>query len=128
VDDPRTTVAEMRRVLRPGGWVLVTIPHLFIAEGDFERHWSRGDLSGLFSDWDEVDICGIDGPATALSFVLGRFAMRASGRLPRLRGAISALVRVMNAVLGGLDRVVRFTHVRWPHSFVLTARKPPKAG
>ena len=56
VDDPAGTVGEMARVLTPDGRVIVTIPHLFLAEGDFERHWSRADLHALFDRWQRVRI------------------------------------------------------------------------
>ena len=62
VDDPVATVQEMARTLAPGGHAIVTIPHLFLAEGDFERHWSQDDLRALFVGWGDVRVLRIDGP------------------------------------------------------------------
>ena len=59
VDDPVATVDEMRRVLAADGHVIVTIPHLFLAEGEFERHLSKADLVDLFSRWEAVAVRGI---------------------------------------------------------------------
>ncbi len=123
VDDPVGTVREMARVLAPGGRAIVTIPHLFLAEGDFERHWSPEDLRALFGGWD-VRIRGIDGPGAALAFVLGRLGMLAAGRWHLPRAIFTPSVVVLNAVCLGLDLLSSPAHRRWPHSLVLIARRP----
>lgn len=125
VDDPQRTVDEMRRVLRPGGAAIVTVPHLFIAEGDFERHWSIAHLRGLFDGGWNVEIRGVGGPGVALAFVVGRFAMLAARRwrvpVPLFRWCMV----VMNSVSETLDRLLSPLHRRWPHSLVLVARRRP---
>lgn len=125
VDDPVATVAEMARVLNPDGRVIVTIPHLFLAEGDFERHWSRTDLHGLFGDWQRVRIQGIDGPGAALAFFLGRIMMLAARRWPPLRAISSPGIIVLNAGCALLDSVSASLHHRFPHSLLLVADGPP---
>ena len=124
VDDPATTVKEMARVLAPGGHVIVTIPHLFLAEGDFERRWSRQDLSRLFAGWDDVQIHGIDGPGTALAFVVGRLATLAARRFRLIRMLFTPSVVLLNAAAATLDRLLAPLHRRWPHSLLLVARRP----
>jgi SAM-dependent methyltransferase len=125
VDDPVATVAEMARVLTPDGRVIVTIPHLFLAEGDFERHWSRADLHALFGPWQRVHIGGIDGPGVALAFFLGRLMMVASRRWPCLRAISAPGVIVLNAGCILLDALATPLHRRFPHSLLLVAEGPP---
>ena len=123
VDDPVGTVDELARVLAPGGHVVVTVPHLFLAEGDFERHWSASDLRGLFAGWSDVRIEGIDGPGAALAFVLGRIAMLGARRWPLVRPLFIPAVLVLNTVGAALDRVAAPLARRWPHSLLLVARR-----
>ncbi|MDP9331609.1 MAG: methyltransferase domain-containing protein [Actinomycetota bacterium] len=126
VDDPVATVAEMARVLSPDGRVIATVPHLFLAEGDFERHWSRADLQVLFGDWRRIRIQGIDGPGAALAFFLGRPMMRAARRWPLLRAIVAPGVIVLNAGCILLDALSTPLHHRFPHSLLLVAEGPPR--
>jgi SAM-dependent methyltransferase len=128
VDDPVGTVQEIARVLRPDGHAIVTIPHLFWAEGDFERHWSREDLRVLFARWEDVRILGIDGPGAALAFFLGRLAMLTARRWRPFEAAFTPGIVTLNGICRVLDIVARPLHRRWPHSLVLVARRPPLQG
>jgi SAM-dependent methyltransferase len=125
VDDPRRTVDEMQRVLRPGGAAIVTVPHLFVAEGDFERHWSFADLRGLFDGGWDVEVRGVDGPGVALAFVVGRFAMLAARRWQVPTPLFRWCMVVMNSVSETFDLLLSPLHQRWPHSLVLVARRLP---
>jgi SAM-dependent methyltransferase len=127
VDDPVGTVEEVARVLAPGGYVVVTVPHLFLAEGDFERHWSVADLRGLFTGWSDVRIRGIDGPGAALAFALGRIAMLGARRWRLTRPLFRPTVLVLNTAGAALDRLAAPLAKRWPHSLLLVARRPPAA-
>jgi SAM-dependent methyltransferase len=123
VDDPAGTVEELARVLAPGGYVVVTVPHLFLAEGDFERHWSAADLRRLFTGWNDVRIEGIDGPGAALAFMLGRIAMLSRRRWPLLRPLFRPAVFVLNGAGAALDRLAAPLARRYPHSLLLVARR-----
>jgi SAM-dependent methyltransferase len=125
VDDPVGTVEEVARVLAPGGYVVVTVPHLFLAEGDFERHWSVADLRRLFTGWDDVRIGGIDGPGAALAFALGRIAMLGARRWRLARPLFRPTVLVLNTASAALDRLAAPLARRWPHSLLLVARRRP---
>jgi SAM-dependent methyltransferase len=125
VDDPVATVEEVARVLAPGGYVVVTVPHLFLAEGDFERHWSAADLRRLFTGWDDVRVEGIDGPGAALAFALGRIAMLGARRWRLARALFRPTVLVLNTAGAALDRLAAPLARRWPHSLLLVARRRP---
>jgi SAM-dependent methyltransferase len=127
VDDPVGAVEELARVLAPGSWVVVTVPHLFLAEGDFERHWSRADLAELFAGWADVRITGIDGPGAAIAFTLGRIAMLGARRWRLVRPLFRPSVLVLNGVGAAIDRVAPLAR-RWPHSLLLVARRPAPDG
>jgi SAM-dependent methyltransferase len=128
VDDPVGTVEEVARVLAPGGYVVVTVPHLFLAEGDFERHWSVADLRRLFAGWSDVRIHGIDGPGAALAFALGRIAMLGARRWRPARPLFRPTVLALNTVGAALDRLAAPLARRWPHSLLLVARRRPATG
>jgi SAM-dependent methyltransferase len=127
VDDPVGAVDELARVVAPGGYVVVTVPHLFLAEGEFERHWSGGDLAELFADWTDVRIGGIDGPGAAVAFALGRIAMLGARRWRLVRPLFRPSVLVLNGVGAAIDRVAPLA-CRWPHSLLLVARRPAPDG
>jgi SAM-dependent methyltransferase len=122
VDDPVSTVAEMRRVLAPDGRAVVTIPHLFIGEGDLERHWSQADVLKLFDGWRDVSIRGVDGPGAALAFVVGRITMLAARRWRAARVLYTPLVLLMNVVCRLVDWALTPFSRRWPHSLIVMAR------
>jgi SAM-dependent methyltransferase len=128
VDDPVVTVREMARVLAPDGHAIVTIPHLFIGEGDLERHWSKRDVRRLFAGWREVSVRGIDGPGVALAFVSGRIAMLAARRSRIARALYPVFVRVLNAACAPIDALLRPLHGRWPHSLIVVAQPPTPTG
>jgi SAM-dependent methyltransferase len=124
VDDPAATVDEMARVLAPGGHAVVTIPHLFLAEGPFERHWSSDDVDRLFERWEEVRIEGIDGPGAALAFVVGRLTMLAARRWRPVRAVFTPSVIAINGIGAALDVLLLPLRRRSPHSLLVVARRP----
>jgi SAM-dependent methyltransferase len=124
VDDPVATVGEMSRVVRPGGHAVVTIPHLFVAEGSFERRWGEGDLRALFAGWENIRIAGLNGPGAAVAFAVGRITMRVGRRWRFLAPLLEPGVVAMNVLCGTLDVLSASVRRRWPHSLVLVARRP----
>jgi len=61
VDDPFTAVSELTRVLRPGGWLLLTLPFLepyHAAPGYYEDYWrfTRAGIQRLLSGFRSVQI------------------------------------------------------------------------
>jgi SAM-dependent methyltransferase len=123
VDDPVGTVEELARVLAPGGFVVVTVPHLFLAEGDFERPWSAADLRLLFQGWSDVRIEAIDGPGAAAAFALGRIAMLGARRWRLARLLFLPTVLALNGLGAAVDRLLPALGRRYPHSLLLVAAK-----
>ena len=110
--DPHRVVAEIHRVLRPGGLVLAETPFMQqVHEGahDFTRFSLLGHRR-LFRYFDEVDSGVACGPAMALVWSLRYFARSIP---PRSRLAAKALDRVVVLMFGWLKHLDRrlVTHV-----------------
>jgi SAM-dependent methyltransferase len=124
VDDPPATVKEMYRVLAPGGYAVVTIPHLFRREIPAERKWSRKDVRELFADWDEVRVSGIDGLGSGLIYFPASLVGAAARRWRLVRWLLPPFALALNAAGAVLERALRPLAQRWPASLILMARRP----
>ncbi|MEJ7813468.1 MAG: class I SAM-dependent methyltransferase [Gemmatimonadaceae bacterium] len=122
--DPPAAVAELRRVLIPGGSVIVTVPHIFRREIPAERKWTERDLRALFSGWRDVHVQGIGGPGRGLIFYPGSMAAAAGRRWPPARLALPVVGITLTAAGTVLDTVLRPLANRWPESLILVARRP----
>jgi len=68
VADPQKVVAEMYRVLKPGGYLYSEIPFIFFFHGyptDFTR-FTREGIRQLFGDLEELEVDMVQGPMSAL--------------------------------------------------------------
>jgi SAM-dependent methyltransferase len=137
VADPQHGVAEIRRVLRPGGTAIVTVP--FVWEYDrliLEHRYTGPELGELFAGWDEVSVVENGGRIVAWTTLTGTILERARLRIPELRGVgravrsgFAGLYIVLNAVGAGLDALDR-THsdgdLTLPMNLLVTARRPSR--
>jgi uncharacterized protein YbaR (Trm112 family) len=76
VADPQRVVAEIERVLRPGGRAFFLLPFLFPFHGhpsDYSR-WTRTGLATLFSKFAHHEVGIHGGPSTALVNILSDYA------------------------------------------------------
>ena len=132
MDDPDRVVAEIARVLRPGGHALVSSVLGFEYDRrNFEARYTEHQLRALFANWDDVRI-GEDGGRTVTWSVLTgslvngleqRVATRSVGRLLRPAFLASyALVNGAGLVLRRLEPEAGPSAL--PMNLTLTARKP----
>lgn len=124
VDDPVATVGELRRVLAPGGRVVVTVPRFFFRGLSIERHWQPSDLRALFGGWDEVAVVEVGGVGTNAAFAIGRVADAARSRVRALAPLAAAVIPLGNALGVALDVALRPLASRYPNCLLLTARRP----
>lgn len=124
LDDPAATVAGLRRVLRPGGWVLITVPSRFRRALPTERRYTEADLRRLFEGWDEVEVAGHGGPGIAGAYVLGMLVEAAARRLRVPSSMTAPVFRLMNVVGAAVDALTAGR--AQPHQLALTARRPPR--
>jgi SAM-dependent methyltransferase len=135
VTDPPGAVAEFRRVLRPGGAVLLTVPHVWEYDrAVLEHRFTEPVLAELFDAWDNVRIVENGGRAVTWTTVTGRMLGLAEWSLVQrshLSRAAAPLFRAAHLLLNGLgmllDRMERgLVHGSntLPPNLLLTARRP----
>jgi SAM-dependent methyltransferase len=135
VEDPRQGVDEIRRVLRPGGTTIVSVP--FVWEYDrtiLEHRFTGPELSALFEDWEDVNVIENGNRVVAWATLTGTLLERVRVRIPKLGGAgrvlqggVSGIYVVMNGVAVGLDRLDRRyadSDLTLPMNLLVTARRP----
>ncbi len=124
VDDPAATVAEICRMLRPGGYVIATVPHLFRRELSQERKFGTEDLKRLFATWSDVEVVGVGSPGAGLVYYLGSMGMALSRRSSVARWLEPGLAVLLNGVGIVLDFVLSPLRPWHPAIFILVARRP----
>ena len=105
VPDPRQGVAELGRVLRPGGHALLTLPVVYPGT---ERLYSELQLRELFDGWEDVDVVENGGTAVSIVTLSNYWLHQVEKRLPqRADSAFAALYAVLNAAGAAADRFER---------------------
>ena len=135
VTDPGRGVAELRRVLRPGGRVLVTVPLVWEYERDWlERRYTGPELADLFRDWDDVRVIENGGRAASWALLTGSMLRLAEENLVRagaswraVRAGFAASYAALNAVGMQIDRLERRAGPgprALPPNLLVAARRP----
>jgi len=134
LEDSERGVAEIRRVLRPGGSALISTPLVWpYHRGILEHRFTGPELEGLFSGWDEVCVVENGGRGTSWATLTGHLIrIGESGVSKRLRvsphplfAALYAAVNAIGIVLDSLERrYLRGATTTLPQNLLLTARKP----
>jgi SAM-dependent methyltransferase len=135
VEDPTYGVSEIRRVLRPGGGLLISVP--FVWEYDrtiLEHRYTEPELRALFEGWDDVRLTENGGRAVAWATLTGTILERGRERVPdtlglglAARGAFSLAYLLLNGLASALDALERRSAegpLTLPMNLLLTARKP----
>jgi SAM-dependent methyltransferase len=133
VPDPPGAVRELERVVRPGGWLVITVPFVWEFErSGSDRRYTATQLAAQFSGWDDVSVVEDGGRAVVWATVTGSLAHALELRLakgvlaPVVRPAFACLYGAVNLVALGLDaadrRLAQTTHVL-PMNLLLTARR-----
>lgn len=135
VEDPVHGVSEIRRVLRPGGTALITIPLIWEYDRELLEHRYTGpELAHLFAGWDDVRVTENGGRAVAWALLTNRLLVLGEDALPglarRLLHPLFALAYLTVNLIGDrLDRIERTrvtSSLTLPMNLSLTARKPPE--
>jgi SAM-dependent methyltransferase len=132
-EDPPAAVAEIARVLRPGGSVVITVSLPWEYDrSTLEHRYTGPELEHLFSGFDDVHVTENGGYSVSWATLTGRIVYGVEERLPALarlalRPLLVAAYLAINGVGAVLDRVERRTppgSVILPMNLMLTARRP----
>jgi SAM-dependent methyltransferase len=131
-EDAPAGVAEIRRVLRPGGTVLMTVPLIWEYDRTtFEHRFTEPALTALFAGWSEVRVTENGGRGVAWATLTGRLLDSLRAYVPRrARGLVGPLFAAAFAAVNGIGALIERLDARVPGRFrlpmnlMLTAAAP----
>lgn len=110
VKDPIRAVAEMHRVLKPGGLVYIVVPFIIgyhSSPGDYYR-WTTSGFRELMRNFKEKELGIAVGPTNALTYILREWlAMILSFNIPALHQLWIIFFMVLFAPLNFLDYLLK---------------------
>jgi SAM-dependent methyltransferase len=135
VRDPPEGVAEIRRVLRPGGHAVISVPVVWEYDRTvFEHRYTGTSLALLFEGWDDVALVENGGRAVAWATLTGLIVSMGEWHVPErlqlrraLRPAFAGLYLLVNGMGLALDRAERRfarSDLTLPMNLLVTARRP----
>jgi SAM-dependent methyltransferase len=135
VEDPARGVAEIRRVLRPGGTVLVTVPFLWEYNRTILEHrYTEPELVALFDGWDDARVVENGGRVVVWATLTGSMVEWARSSAPdvgaigvaarALFGSLHVALNCLAPPLARLEERHADSPARFPMNLLLLARKP----
>lgn len=133
--DPAAGVAEIARVLRPRGHVVLAVPLVWEYDREqLEHRFTGPELAALFRGWEDVVVLENGGRAVAWSTLTGSLAHMLEWHVPE-RGALRRFARPAFAasylavngvglVLDAFERRYARSSLTLPMNLLLTARRP----
>jgi SAM-dependent methyltransferase len=133
VADPEQAANEMRRVLRPGGTVLIAVP--FVWEYDrtvLEHRWTGPELQAVFAGWNHARMLENGGRGVTWATLTGRVIQLKQKSLPSWLRALTrpvfagvyAAVNGIGALIERGERRRAADPIRLPMNLMLIARRP----
>jgi SAM-dependent methyltransferase len=138
VRDTEHGVAEIARVLRPGGHALIAVPLVWEYDRTVLEHRFTGpELENLFRGWEDVSVIENGGRAVAWATLTGSLVHMVEWHVPErrilgrlLRPFFVALYLVVNGlglVLDGAERRYARSSLTLPMNLLVTARRSADA-
>jgi SAM-dependent methyltransferase len=138
VAEPQAGVAELRRVLRPGGYALIAVPLVWEYDRTvLEQRYTGPSLARLFDTWEDVVVVENGARAVSWATLTGQIVSMAEVHVPQqghLRRLLHPLFAVLYLLINGagmvLDRAERRfarSSLTLPMNLLLTARRPSDA-
>jgi SAM-dependent methyltransferase len=135
VEDPSAAARELRRVLRPGGTALISVPVVWEYDRqNLEHRFTEPSLRRVFEAWDDVTVVENGGWGVSWAAVTGSLFARVQERLAArvvlrtlARPAFAALYVAINAIglaLEAIDRRMVRGSYRLPMNLLISARRP----
>ncbi len=129
---PPGAMAAIRRVLRPGGTAIITVPLVWEYDRTVLEHRYTGpSLAALLADWEDVRVVENGGWTVSWATLTGRMLNLAEGRAPSVaRPVFVAGYLLLNAVAAVLERFETRTAtgtVTLPMNLLVQARRPAAA-
>jgi SAM-dependent methyltransferase len=132
VTDPEAGVAELERVIRPGGTLVLTVPLVWEYDRRIvERRYTGPHLAELFAGWDELRVWENGGYSVAWATLTGRILRGIDELLPAgARRALRPLFVAASLALNFVATLLTKGETRWqrgpfvlPMGLLLTARR-----
>jgi len=102
VPDPVAVIGEIRRVLKPGGTLLLSVPSIFPqhgSPGDYWRYMPQG-LQWILRDFESVNVRGEAGTIPSIFLVLNVYLQLVTGPLPLLQELLRWTICPLNNLAG----------------------------